>query len=273
VTRAATDSLLNQLVALSPPALADLNAAVRSVCAQVTGLPALPVETAGAPVPEAVSAFAEQFSTDVSAMTAQQSTAFLDVVGPQAFPAVALTFIADFVPRMRTAFEALGRPWPSEVTQWDHLSDPGDLLLNNFAPAVGRMRDLDPVTSELVRLRGARAHNCRLCKSLREGTALDAGGTESQYDAIDHYETSDLSPRHKAALRYVDTVIWQPARVGAVAPDVLAQFTAVEATELTLDVMRNACNKIAVAFGADAPRVTEGTERYLLGADGQPVYS
>ena len=37
--------------------------------------------------------------------------------------------------------------------------------------------------------------------------------------------------------------------------------------------MRNAANKIAVALGADAPRVDEGTERYLLGVDGQPVYS
>ena len=34
--------------------------------------------------------------------------------------------------------------------------------------------------------------------------------------------------------------------------------------ELTFDVMRNASNKIAVALGADAPRVEHGTERYLL---------
>ena len=37
--------------------------------------------------------------------------------------------------------------------------------------------------------------------------------------------------------------------------------------------MRNASNKIAVALGGDAPRVEHGTERYLLDADGQPVYS
>jgi hypothetical protein len=37
--------------------------------------------------------------------------------------------------------------------------------------------------------------------------------------------------------------------------------------------MRNAANKIAVALAADAPRVAEGTERYLLGTDGQPVYA
>jgi hypothetical protein len=36
--------------------------------------------------------------------------------------------------------------------------------------------------------------------------------------------------------------------------------------------MRNAGNKIAVSLAADAPRVTDGTERYLLDADGQTVY-
>ena len=38
-------------------------------------------------------------------------------------------------------------------------------------------------------------------------------------------------------------------------------------------LMRNGINKVAVALGGDAPRVAEGTERYLLGADGQPVFS
>ena len=34
-------------------------------------------------------------------------------------------------------------------------------------------------------------HDCRLCKSRREGNALDAGGSESLYEQIEHYETSD----------------------------------------------------------------------------------
>jgi len=70
--------------------------------------------------------------------------------------------------------------------------DPVDLRLNVYAPTVGALRSLDPVTTEVVRLRGAVQHNCRLCKSLREGTALDAGGTESMYADIENYETSPL---------------------------------------------------------------------------------
>lgn len=57
-------------------------------------------------------------------------------------------------------------------------------------PAVGRQRGLDAVTSEVVRLRGAAQHNCRLCKSLRETTALGCGGSEPLYDEIEQFENS-----------------------------------------------------------------------------------
>jgi alkylhydroperoxidase family enzyme len=142
-------------------------------------------------------------------------------------------------------------------------------------PAVARLRALDPVTTEVVRLRGAVQHNCRLCKSLREGNALDAGGSESLYGDIERFETSEqLSDRHKAALRYVDALIWSPSRIDPkVAAGVRDHFGEEEAFELTLDVMRNACNKIAVSLAADAPRVSEGTERYLIDAEGQTVFA
>jgi len=131
------------------------------------------------------------------------------------------------------------------------------------------------VLTEVVRLRGAAQHNCRQCKSRREVAAMDAGGSESLYDDIERYESSTLlDERQKAALRLVDAIIWTPSNVGAdVAAGVRAHFSDAEALEIVLDVMRNAANKIMVAFSADAPRVSEGTERFLLGVDGQPVYS
>lgn len=82
-----------------------------------------------------------------------------------------------------------------------------------------------------------------------------------------------LDERQKAALRYVDALIWTPSKIDVgVAAALLAHFSDAEALEITFDVMRNATNKIAVALGGDAPRVEDGTERYLLGVDGQPVY-
>ncbi len=140
---------------------------------------------------------------------------------------------------------------------------------------MARLRELDALTSELVRLRGAAQHNCRLCKSLRETTALDAGGSETLYGDIEHFEASvQLTDRQKAALRYVDSLIWSPGHIDrGVAAAVREHFSDAEAVELTFDVMRNASNKIAVALGGDAPRVEHGTERYLLDADGQTVFS
>ena len=145
---------------------------------------------------------------------------------------------------------------------WDHATDPSDVVFNQFLPAVGAMRALDPVTSELVRLRGAAQHNCRLCKSVRESRALDAGGSETLYADIEQFEESKLlDDRAKAALRYADALIWTPAHLDAdVVAEVRSRFSEVEAVELTFDIMRNASNKIAVSLGGDAPRVESGTE-------------
>lgn len=270
------EDLLTSLIALSPAADVRLNAVLRETVAQVLGLPALPFEDpAGSSDAEPVVAeFAEQFSTDVSVLSAPQRAQFMEAFGTNALRVAALTFIADFVPRVRAGFSALGLPSIADPEGWDRETDPVDLLLNRFAGAVGALRELDPVTTEIVRLRGAAAHNCRLCKSLRETTALDAGGSESMYDDIEWFESSDrLTDAHKAALRYVDALVWTPSAIPAsVASGVRDFFSEQQSTEITLDVMRNALNKIAVALGGDAPRVAEGTELYRLGADGVPVF-
>ncbi len=265
---------LNRLVACSD---GELGALVRQVCGQTLGLSPLPAEVS-AEVSEAdpaVTEFAEQFSVDVSTITDAQRERLREALGDRAFDAVVQMYIGDFVPRVRAGLDAVGVavPWPDTIV-WDHAGHPADALFNGFMPAVARLRSLDPVTSEVVRLRGAAQHNCRLCKSLRETTALDAGGSESLYGDIEHFEESSLlSEAQQAALRYVDALVWTPAHIDTeVAAGVRRHFTDQQAVELTLDVMRNAGNKIAVALAADAPRVADGTERYLLDADGQTVF-
>jgi alkylhydroperoxidase family enzyme len=274
---------LTRLVALSPGdgRVAGL---VRRVCAQALSLPPLPAEVAvNEPESEAeavLTEFAEQFSADVSMITGEQRSRLWKCLGDSTFGAVVSIYIADFVPRVQAGLEALGigeryLGWVQGAFEWDHASEPSDVVFNEFLPAVARMRALDPITSELVRLRGAAQHNCRLCKSLRESTALDAGGSETLYDDIERFESSALFDDWvKAALRYADALIWTPAHL--VADDVAevrARFSEAEAIELSFDIMRNASNKIAVSLGADGPRVDHGTERYLLDADGQTVFS
>ena len=242
-------------------------------------LPPLPIEVDlidGASDEDAVvAAFAEQFAVDVSGIGDNQRARFVSALGKKAFRTVVAIFIADFVPRAWAGLGAMGmgKPGNGGSPDWDHDADPIDALMNGFIPAVARLRALDPVTTEVVRLRGALQHNCRLCKSRRYEDALESGGSESMYADIERYEAStQLSDRHKAALRYVDALIWTPSRIEKdVAAGVREHFTEDEAFELTLDVMRNACNKIMVALGADAAQVTEGTQLVRIDADGQTV--
>jgi len=256
-----------------------LDTRIRLTCGRALSLPPLPSEVDlidGASDHEAVvAAFAEQFTVDVSGIGENQRARFVSALGKNAFRVTVAIFVADFVPRVWAGLEALGmgKPGNGRAPDWDHDTDPIGALLNDFAPAVARLRALDPVTTEVVRLRGAAQHNCRLCKSRREGNALDAGGSESLYGDIENFETSErLSNRQKAALRYVDALIWTPSRISrTVVAGVREHFTEEEAFELTLDVMRNACNKIMVALGADAAQVAEGTELFRVDADGQTV--
>ncbi|MBE1548974.1 alkylhydroperoxidase family enzyme [Mycobacterium sp. OAS707] len=256
-----------------------LDTLIRLTCGRALSLPPLPSEVDlldGKSGSEAVVvAFAEQFTVDVAGIGKHQRAQFVSTLGKDAFRVTVATFIADFVPRVWAGLEALGmgKPGNGGIPDWDHDADPIGALLNDFAPAVARLQALDPVTTEVVRLRGAAQHNCRLCKSRREGNALDAGGSESLYGDIENFETSEqLSTRQKAALRYVDALIWTPSRISrSVVAGVREHFTEEEAFELTLDVMRNACNKIMVALGADAAQVAEGTELFRVDADGQTV--
>jgi alkylhydroperoxidase family enzyme len=277
------DDELTRLVALTPGdgRMAGL---VRRVCAETLSLPPLPAEVAvsgpGSDAEAAVADFAEQFSIDVSMIGDEQRKRLWSALGDNTFGVVVQMYVADFVPRVRAGLEALGvgqryLGWADGRIVWDHTTDPSDAVFNGFLPSVARLRDLDALTSEVVRLRGATQHNCRLCKSLRETTALDAGGSETLYGDIEHFETSEaLTDRQKAALRYADALIWSPSRIGrGVADSIRAHFSDDEAVELTFDVMRNASNKIAVALGGDAPRVQNGTEQYLLDVDGQTVFS
>jgi alkylhydroperoxidase family enzyme len=277
------DDELTRLVALSP---GDGRAVglIRRVCAETLSLPPLPAEvTVTGPESDAeavIADFAEQFSIDVSMIGDQQRSRLWSALGDNTFGVVVQMYVADFVPRVRAGLETLGvgqryLGWADGRVAWDHTTDSSDAVFNGFLPEVARLRELDALTSEVVRLRGAAQHNCRLCKSLRETTALDAGGSETLYGDIEHFEASArLTDRQKAALRYADALIWSPGRIDrGIAAAVRAQFADDEAVELTFDVMRNASNKVAVALAGDAPRVENGTERYLLDANGQTVFS
>ncbi len=215
--------------------------------------------------------FASQFAADVGAITDEQRAAALAVLGADAFGFVQVLYVRDFGARMQAALSQL-----FDADAGPHDAAPATDLwsaLDAFMAAVARLDALDPVTTEVVRLRGARAHKCRLCQSLRSARAARDGADESVYDEIDRYETSALPERHKVALRLVDAMLWEPlAHPRGLRDQIERTFSPAETVEIVLDVTRNAANKIAVALGADAAHVGEGVEFYEIDDAGQLVY-
>jgi alkylhydroperoxidase family enzyme len=206
---------------------------------------------------------AEQFALDVGSTTPTQRAAFNQALGPDAFGCVQALYAVDAGIRIRGALDQVFgvQPPPStaarreQATLWAALQEQMQV--------VARMGALDALTTELIRLRGARAHDCRVCKSRRHVVVVEAGADEATFDQIDRYESSALSERHKVALRLTDAMIWQPAAYPSELPSqVRAAFAPGEALEIVFDVSRNAANKIAVALGADQPNVADGIEYF-----------
>ena len=125
-------------------------------------------------------------------------------------------------------------------------------LLAAYQDTVVRSPHLDPVTTELVRLRCARQHDCRICQTLRLSTAAELGADDALTDQIDFYESSDLSERHKVALRIVDAFIWRPSDIERRARGAGAcPLQAEEIAELLVDITKWSTQKIHVALGTD----------------------
>ncbi len=211
--------------------------------------------------------FAEQFVVDVSGIADELRGALGAALAAETFVFTQALYVVDVFQRGRIALERLfdAEYGPARAPA------AGDLwaALEEFMRVVALGSALDPVTTELVRLRGARAHQCRVCQSRLSLRALDAAGDASIFEATDGGARSD---RERAALDLTDALITQPATIDdAFARRVHELLTDAEITEIVLDVVRNGANKIAVALGGDAAEVTEGIEFYDVDATGEVV--
>jgi alkylhydroperoxidase family enzyme len=253
VAFSAWDELIDAVASTTPTELTELARAIAGAS----------LDPAVSPVPgsDAI-AFAEQMVVDVASMTTEVRAAGLAELGARAPAFVLAVWTEDMMIRADAAWrEMFGEEWrptptSAETNPW--------VAHERFLLEVAKLAALDPVTSELVRLRGARAHNCRLCQSRRSATAIDlAGGS----DLFEDRDPTGISDAQALALEVVDAFVWQPTQwppgLGEQVVDALGPAAA---TELTLDLVRNAANKIAVAFGADDPLVETGVEYYDIDA-------
>jgi len=213
--------------------------------------------------------FAEQFVIDVSGIGEAERDALRRHVDEDAVTdVVRALFLVEYALRLELVSTRLfDEPVvAAPVPPSGRPADPSAALraaLTEYQDAVVRGEVLDPVLTELVRLRCARTHNCRICQTLRLADARDAGADDAVTAAVDRYESSDLDERIKAALRITDALITMPTTLSPeAAADARALLTPDELAELCLDVSKWSTQKVHVALGTDAP------DRLPLGADG-----
>jgi alkylhydroperoxidase family enzyme len=242
------------------------------------GAPGSPVSET-APVrelPPAVAAFVEQFVIDVAGTTDEVTGPLREALGPSAGTFVPALYVLEQTARYRmAAARLLGEgavvhrlepaPVPPGAALWP--------AIEAFLRAVGRLDALDPVTTEVVRLKGAAIHDCRLCRSRRSLAALDRAGDGALFDDVARGRPSDpADTRLAAALAVAEAVLTRPTDLdGETVQAARLSFTEDEVVELLLDLVRNAANKIAVALGADDAKVDGGVEYYDLDPGGDVV--
>jgi alkylhydroperoxidase family enzyme len=253
------------------PALLDpVRAGVASALGHPEELERTPIAVTGGDDPRTRTcvAFAEQFVVDVAGTTDDQRAALGAAMGADTFTFVQALYVVDVFQRGRIALERVfGVPYgpaPAPAT--------GDLwsTLEEFMRIVALDTALDPVTTELVRLRGARAHDCRICQSRLSLRAVESAGDEALFAA--DADDAALTERQRAALAFADAVIWQPTAIDdTLITRVRSELTDAEIVEIVLDLVRNAANKIAVSLGGDEAVVADGTEYYDVDATGDVV--
>ena len=224
------------------------------------------------PRDRAVADFVDQFVIDVSGIDDTLRGPLFEQLGDDAMGFVQALYVIDLGIRRREVLARLGTAVP----------DVGDVTvaadaqlwpaLLQYMRTVARMKALDPVTSEFVRLRGAAAHDCRICKSRLSVQAVEAFGSSDAFNSVVASHPTELSDRHAVALAFVDAIITQPTELDtAMVAKLRTHFSPIELHEMLHDVVRNSSNKFAVAVGGDAAVVDEGFEYYDIDADGDVV--
>lgn len=222
-------------------------------------------------------ALAEQFAIDVTGVASGPLAPAASTFGASVLPLVQGIFLVDLGQRCALA---LGSLFDVTITSDTWATPPAGLEVPvDTMAAVGELlrrtallQSVDPVTREMVRLRGAHHHECRRCQSVRSVAALEAGADEALLAGSRPGFDAEASPRVRAALAFTDAVLRGTATIEpALVEELHAQFTDEQLVELVCYLMRNSANKIAVAFAADGALVEDGFEYQAIDADGETL--
>jgi AhpD family alkylhydroperoxidase len=275
------DPALLELVRVRVAQLIGNPAAARARCAlagtgveaRLAALPDYPYSALFSSAERDVVSLTEQFVIDVGGTTEDMRAELTGRYGTDGARAlVTAIYVVEFTQRLQLiAARLLGDAEPPAAGSLAPVDVSVDAspagLLDAYQAAVVRGSALDPVTTELVRLRCARTHHCRICQTLRLADARAAGVDETMTAKVDFYERSDLPERAKVALRITDAFITRPDLLSeAVAGQARASFGPSELASLSLDITKWSTQKIKVALG------TDGADRLVTDADGVALF-
>ena len=218
----------------------------------------------------------EQFVIDVTGVLTGPLAAAAGALGAEVGPFVQALYLLDVGQRVDMVLSAfVGQSLTSDSWAWGAVgeipADPMAAIMTMLA-AVGRLQSVDPVTKELVRLRGARLHQCRRCQSVRSVAALNAGANNDLLSSDNPAALGELSDGTIAALDLVDATFSGPPSVNEELLGRLSRsYDTAQFVEIASYLLRNACNKIPVAFGVDDALVEEGFEYQIIDASGDTV--
>ena len=224
--------------------------------AKLLALPGYPSSPLFSAAERDILAFTEQFLMDVGGTDATARAGLIEHFGADgARELVSAIYVVEFTQRLQliaarvldddASAPALVSPRPAR-----DASPAG--LLTAYQAAVMRGNTLDPMTTELIRLRCARTHRCRICQTLRLADARAAGVDEEITAQIDFYERSDLPDRAKVALRVTDAFIIRPDLLSdTVAEQARMSFEPAELASLCLGITKWSTQKIHVALDTD----------------------
>jgi AhpD family alkylhydroperoxidase len=238
---------------------------------KILALPDYPGSPLFSPAERDILAFTEQFGIDVGGTDATTRARLVEHFGADCVrELVSAIYVVEFTQRLQMMAVRLldDDAWSPALASPRRVGDVSPAgLLAAYQEAVMRGSTLDPMTTELIRLRCARTHRCRICQTLRLADARAAGVDEAITAQIDFYERSDLPDRAKVALRVTDAFITRPDLLSdTVAEQARTSFEPAELASLCLGITKWSTQKIHVALG------TDGADRLETDDDGVALF-
>jgi AhpD family alkylhydroperoxidase len=111
---------------------------------------------------------------------------------------------------------------------------------------------LDPVVHECIRLYNANYQGCEYCLNARAAGAVQAGLDESLVSKLTRFESSDLAPHIKTALRIANAVSSGPTTLTrAMWDEARRHFSEQEVVDLVLLSVHTTGSKVTITLGLD----------------------